>query len=92
MCPIKMLVSGKNQHTCKLPTSKACHLNTPAVHKHYDRIKYSCTTEHDWVLQNHTVTSMHSALTFLTQSIIINDLHICIMRLWMLITRGQMPD
>jgi hypothetical protein len=50
MCHIKKLLSGKKQQTVTLHMSTVCHLNTPAVHKHYNSTKHSCTTEHAWVL------------------------------------------
>ena len=76
MCHIKKLLSGKKQQTGTLYISTVYHLNTPAVHKHYNTTKYSCTTEHAWVLTKHTITSMYSTLTFLAQCIIMNNLHI----------------
>jgi hypothetical protein len=39
------------------------------------------------VLPKHTITSMHSALTFIAQCIIMNDLHV--MGLWVLVMTGK---
>jgi hypothetical protein len=75
MRPIKMFPRLKNQQTGILHISTVRHFHTPAVHKHYNRTKHSCNKEQAWVLLKHS-TSIHIALTFLAQCIIMNDLYI----------------
>jgi hypothetical protein len=74
--------------TGTLHTSTVRHFKTTAVHKYLNNTKYSCTTEHTWVLPKYAITSMHSAL-MISSTMYHNERITYSMGLWMLITTGQ---
>ena len=76
MYPIKIMLCGKNQMRGTLHTWTVRHFKTPAVHKYYNSLKYSCTTGNVWVLQKMKLRQCTVHWEFLTPCIVMNDLHI----------------
>jgi hypothetical protein len=82
-----MLWRRVKQETGTLHITRVCHLNTPAVHKHYNSIKYSCTTEmHGFA---NTYNYINAQCTDISSTMYHNERPTYGLGLWMVNTAGQ---